>query len=126
MLPLATIAERKIKEALERGELKDLPGEGRPLDLEDLRGVPEDLQMAYKILKNAGYAPEEVTAQKEIARTEDLLAGLTDERERLKALKKINLLVSRLNMNRSRPLNIEVEQKYFHQVVDRVTRRSDK
>ena len=126
MLPLASIAERKIREAMERGELDDLPGEGKPLELEDLRGVPEDLRMAYKLLKNAGYTPEEVAAQKEIARTEDLLAGLTDEQERLKAIRKINLLVSKLNLNRNRPVNIEVEQKYYHQVMDRITRRSDK
>ncbi len=126
MLPLASIAERKIKEALERGEFKDLPGQGRPLELEDMRGVPEDLQMAYKVLKNAGYAPEEVALQKEITRTEDLLAGMTEEQDRLKALKRLNLLVSKLNMKRNRPLNIEVEQKYYHQVMDRITRRSDK
>ena len=126
MLPLASIAERKIKEAMERGELDDLPGEGKPLELEDLRGVPEDLRMAYKLLKNAGYTPEEVAAQKEIARTEDLLAGLTDEQERLKAIRKINLLVSKLNQNRNRPVNIEVEQKYYRQVMDRIARRSDK
>jgi len=29
------IAERKIEEALARGELANLPGEGRPLELDD-------------------------------------------------------------------------------------------
>ena len=126
MFPLSLIAERKIQEALENGELKDLPGQGRPLELEDLRGVPEDLQMAYKILKNAGFTPSEVADQKELARTEDLLAGLTDEQERLKAIRKINLLMTKINQNRNRPLNIEIEQKYYHQVMDRISRRTDK
>ena len=124
MLPLASIAERKIKEAQERGELDNLPGQGRPLELEDMRGVPEDLQMAYKVLKNAGFTPEEVALQKEIARTEDLLAGMSEEQDRLKALKKLNLLVTKLNQKRTRPINIEVEQKYYHQVMDRITRRT--
>lgn len=126
MHPLSLIAERKIQEAQEKGELRDLPGQGRPLELEDLHGVPEDLQMAYKILKNAGYTPAEVADQKELARTEDLLAGLTDEQERLKAIRKINLLMTRINQNRNRPLNIEVEQKYYHRVMDRISRRTDK
>ncbi len=126
MFPLSVIAERKIQEAMKNGEMEDLPGEGKPLDLEDLTGVPEDLQMAYKLLKNAGYTPSEVADQKELARTEDLLAGLTDEQERLKALKKISLLVSKINQNRTTPVNIEVEQKYYHQVMDRISRRSDK
>ena len=54
------IAERKIAEALSRGEFDDLPGAGRPLELDDDALVPEDMRMAHRILRNAGYAPEEV------------------------------------------------------------------
>ena len=54
------IAERKIAEALARGELENLPGEGRPLELDDDALVPEDLRLAYRILKNAGFVPAEV------------------------------------------------------------------
>ena len=54
------IAERKIAEAASRGELDNLPGAGRPLDLDDDPLVPEDLRLAHRILKNAGYAPAEV------------------------------------------------------------------
>jgi len=59
MLALELMAERKIAEALARGEFERLPGEGRPLELEEDPLVPEDLRMAYRILKNAGYVPEE-------------------------------------------------------------------
>lgn len=62
MFAFELIAERKIEEALARGELRGLPGEGRPLDLDDDALVPEDLRMAYRILKNAGFAPQEVRA----------------------------------------------------------------
>jgi Domain of unknown function (DUF1992) len=54
------LAERRIAEAVSRGELDDLPGAGRPLDLDDDRLVPEDLRAANRILKNAGVAPPEV------------------------------------------------------------------
>lgn len=54
------VAERKIEEAVSRGELDDLPGQGQPLDLEEDPLIPEDLRLAYRILKNAGYVPPEV------------------------------------------------------------------
>jgi hypothetical protein len=59
---LTVVAERKILEAMEEGQFDDLPGRGRPQNLEDLSGIPEDSRLAYIILKNAGYAapnPEE-------------------------------------------------------------------
>ena len=57
---LEFIAEQRIAEAVSRGELDDLPGAGRPLELGDDALVPEDLRLAYRILKNAGVAPPEV------------------------------------------------------------------
>ncbi len=54
MLVLELLAEKKIAEAAERGELDDLPGAGRPLELDDDSLVPEDLRMAHRVLKNAG------------------------------------------------------------------------
>jgi len=60
------IAEGKIREAMERGEFENLPGKGKPLKLEDYSNVPEDLRICYKVLKNAGFIPEEIELQKEI------------------------------------------------------------
>lgn len=48
---LSWLAEQKIAEAMARGEFDHLPGNGRPLQIEDLSSVPEDLRMAYKLLK---------------------------------------------------------------------------
>jgi len=45
------IAERKIQEAILNGELDNLPGKGKPLQLEDESGIPKELRLAYKILK---------------------------------------------------------------------------
>ena len=53
MLALEWIAERKIAEAVSQGELDNLPGAGRPLDLDDDALVPEEMRMAHRILKNA-------------------------------------------------------------------------
>jgi hypothetical protein len=55
VLALEILAEKKIAEAAERGELDGLPGAGRPLDLEDDALVPEEMRMARRILKNSGF-----------------------------------------------------------------------
>jgi hypothetical protein len=60
MLALELIAERKIAEAIAQGEFDDLPGAGKPLDLDEDPLVPEEQRMANRILKNAGFAPREV------------------------------------------------------------------
>lgn len=61
MLIFEILAEKKILEAASRGELDDLPGAGRPLDLDDDALVPEELRMASRILKNAGMDRAPVT-----------------------------------------------------------------
>jgi hypothetical protein len=84
--PLHRIAERKIQDALERGEFERLPGAGRPLELEDLSRVPEDLRAGYVLLKNAGVLPEELELKKHLLTLDDLLAACRDEGARRKLL----------------------------------------
>lgn len=43
------LAEEKIRKAYQEGFFKDLPGFGKPLDLDDLQGIPEDMRMAVRI-----------------------------------------------------------------------------
>ena len=69
------IAEKAIQDAIARGELDDLPGAGRPLELDDDALVPEELRLACRILKNAGYVPAEVQALGEIAQLEALVTS---------------------------------------------------
>lgn len=54
------MAEEKIKEAIRGGEFDHLPGAGKPLPPDDMEGVPEELRMGYRLLKNAGILPEEL------------------------------------------------------------------
>lgn len=91
------LAERKISEAVSRGELDDLPGAGRPLDLDDDALVPEDLRLAYRILKNAGFVPPEVEALNQIAQLENYVNQASeDAAARSKALRKLALLKTRV------------------------------
>jgi hypothetical protein len=65
---LEGLAESKIRAAMERGEFDDLAGLGKPLALDDLAGVPVELRMGFKLLRNAGCLPPELEARKEAAR----------------------------------------------------------
>ena len=76
MLWFEAVAEQRIREGVDRGEFADLPGQGRPLDLSGDPLVPEDLRVAYRILKNAGFLPPQLEAQKEIRDLEALIRGL--------------------------------------------------
>jgi hypothetical protein len=117
------IVEQRILEAVERGEFDNLPGQGKPLPLEDDRHVPEDLRVAYKILRNADCLPLEVQEKREIRQMEDMLASLPDEEERYKLIKKINYRIMKLNeLGRKSPL-LEEKQIYYRKVLDRSERK---
>jgi len=121
---LHIIAERKIEEFFQKDGGPDLSRwRNKPLPVEDMSNVPADLRMAYKVLKNAGYIPEEVALHREIVRTEDLLAHCRDEQVKLRQLKKLSLLKCKLEALLGRPLRIDSESAYFDRVVDRVTLR---
>jgi len=96
------IAEKKIAEAIARGELDDLPGAGKPLELDDDANVPEDLRVAYRILKNAGFVPPEVASLREIGQLERLVEKAPDDPAKAKLLRKIALLRAAAEARRSR------------------------
>lgn len=79
---VAVIAENKIREAMEKGEFDNLPGKGKPLQLEDLSGVPEELRASYLILKNAGVLPPELELHREIMSLKKLIDFCYQEEER--------------------------------------------
>jgi DnaJ family protein C protein 28 len=57
--------DQQIREAQERGEFDNLPGRGKPLDLTS-NPYAQDQEMAFKVLKDAGYAPEWIELDKAI------------------------------------------------------------
>lgn len=83
------LAEERIKEAIRNGDLDNLEGKGEPLKLDDLRHVPDDLRMGYRILKNSGYLPEEAALAKEQATLKDLIETCKDPEEKIKLTKKL-------------------------------------
>jgi hypothetical protein len=96
----AALVEQRIAEAVARGEFDNLPGAGRPLEPDDDPLVPEELRIAYRILRNAGCVPPEV---EQFAEIETLLATLgaddgelEDPGERAAAARRLRALVLRL------------------------------
>ena len=89
---LEFIAEQRIAEAIAKGELDGLPGTGQPLHLEDDALIPEELRLAYRILKNAGYVPPEVETLNQIAQLERIALDGGNAR----AVKKLALLKARI------------------------------
>jgi DnaJ family protein C protein 28 len=80
-----SLIDQQIREALQRGEFDDLPGKGHPLDLAPNPYAPEQ-ELAFKILKDAGYAPEWIELDKAIrAKTEAARATLARSWERYQA-----------------------------------------
>ena len=115
------IAEQRITEAIEKGRLNTAGWHGRPLPVEDNCFMPEDLRMAYKVLKNAGFVPPEIETRKEIYNLEELIARTDDEHVRVKQLKKLHFLVMKLNGMRQGSSTIEDQQRYYQQVVERLS-----
>lgn len=115
------IAERKIREAIERGELDNLRNSGKPLDLEDDRFVPEDLRAAYRVLKNAGCIPPELEIRKEILSLKDLINTLDDEKERIKKIRELNFKIMQFSIMRKRPICLESFPEYEQRIFDRFT-----
>jgi hypothetical protein len=101
---LEFLAERRIAEAVANGELDGLPGAGRPLELDDDTLVPEELRLAYRILKNAGFVPPEVEMLNEIADLERLVSKDS------KAARKLALLKTR------------IEARYYERTLAKLSR----
>ena len=119
---IQTIAERKIQQAMAEGTLADLSHwKNKPLPPDDMANVPADLHMGYRLLKNAGYLPEELALHKEITRLEQLLETCTDEKEKVRQLKKICCLKTKLESRMGRPMDLGEDGPYYNRVVDRLS-----
>ena len=117
---LGRLAEERIRDAIQRGEFDNLPGSGKPLNLEDDRHIPDDLRLAYKILKNADCLPPELELKKEIRKAEELLSSVADEGEKYRQLHKVNFLIMKLNEMRKGSVQWEEKQIYYAKIVDKV------
>ena len=115
------IVEERIRKAQEEGEFDNLPGKGQALALEDDSHIPEDLRLAYKILKNADCLPPELQLKKEIRQMEDMLDGIPDEKEKYRLIKKINFKIMKLNMMGKKSPLLEETEIYYGKLVKKLS-----
>jgi hypothetical protein len=81
-MSIESAIEQKIREAMERGEFDNLAGKGKPIDLTAYFNTPEDLRMAYSMLRSNEFVPHEVELMREIATLHEELKQTEDDAER--------------------------------------------
>lgn len=118
-----SIVERRIQEAMARGEFDHLEGQGKPLDLDDDALVPPEMRLAWRVLKNAGFVPEEVALRGEMTAIEHAIASLADGPERVCAIKRLNLLRAKLDARHGRHAFWGAAGAYQGKALDRFSRR---
>src|SRR5687767_11479782 len=80
------LVEAHIRQARDRGDFDDLPGAGKPLDLDHLNGLTSEQRREALVLRCAGEVSEEVALLREITATRAAIERCGDdaERERLR------------------------------------------
>ena len=119
MFHLEIIAEKKILEAIARGEFANLPGAGKPLRLEDDSMIPGELRIAYKVLKNAGCIPPELELRKEIITLRGLLRTIEDDGGKKDKYRELNYKLLKLNLIMRRTVTLDD----FPEYKDRIERK---
>jgi hypothetical protein len=114
------IAEQRIREAMENGEFENLPGKGKPLSFEDESWIPEDLRMAYRILKNSGCIPPELELRKEVLNLQELISTIDDDRKRIKKIRELNFKLLKLNELRKKPVALEKYPEYEEKIREKI------
>ena len=117
------IIEERIKSAQKNGQFDNLEGSGKPLRLDDDRHIPEELRLAYKMLKNADYTPPEIELKKDILKTETLLSAMPETAAKYKLLQKLNFMIMKLNTFRDTTVDFEMPQHYMHKLAERVSKQ---
>jgi len=90
--------DKRIEEWLAQQSSNDLPGKGKPLDLDEYFRCPEDLRIGYSLLKNAGFVPEEVEQLQQISRLIDELDRCADPAVRTRLRSQLNETRVRLTL----------------------------
>jgi hypothetical protein len=110
------IAERKIREAIQNGEFDNLLNSGKPIDLDEDCFIPQELRMAYRVLKNSGCLPPELELRNEIISLRSMISSLDDDKERMKKIRELNFRLLKLNELRKKPLDIEDFPEYQEKI----------
>lgn len=96
---LRRLADKRIEEAISEGKFDNLPGAGKPIDLEPMP-ADENARLtwwALRIMRQNDVIPDEVRLRKAIETLKTELQALADESKLAMLVGKINGLVHKLN-----------------------------
>ena len=96
------LVEKKIREAMEKGEFDNLAGRGQPVDLSDYFAAPEDVRLGYRLLRDAKIVPEELELLREAAALKDELEHCSTEDEKRKVKKSMEEKLLKYNLLKER------------------------
>ncbi|MBG3079735.1 DUF1992 domain-containing protein [Proteus mirabilis] len=117
-------AERHIEQALQKGELSSLKGEGKPLLLDDNSHVPKSLRASYHLLKNAGFLPPEMQDRKEALSLAEILCTLNETEEEHESLQK-RLVLLELKLQQAGLDTQFLHADYANQLADKLTNHKE-
>ena len=89
-MSLEKFVDEQVRKAIEAGDFDNLPGRGQPIDLRAYFETPEDLRMAYSILKGNNFVPEEVELLREVDELKKRLESAKDADQRNRLRKEIS------------------------------------
>ncbi|HEY4351441.1 MAG TPA: DUF1992 domain-containing protein [Paraburkholderia sp.] len=119
---LDALVEQRIAAAAARGEFDELPGAGAPLNFEDDPLVPEEVRVANRILKNAGFVPPAVEQLRALHSLHDELAAVGDRATRCGLQAKMLALELALESLRGGPML--VPRDYCRRIAERLLERA--
>ncbi|MGF6856511.1 DnaJ family domain-containing protein [Paraburkholderia sp. CI3] len=118
---LDALVEQRIAAAAARGEFDDLPGAGAPLALDDDALVPEEVRVANRILKNAGFVPPAVEQLRALRDLQTELNAVSDQPTRCRLQARMLALDMALESLRGGPMVLPRE--YCRRIAERLSER---
>ncbi|CAB3655890.1 DUF1992 domain-containing protein [Trinickia soli] len=118
---LDALVEQRIAAAAARGEFEDLPGAGAPQELDDDLLVPEEVRVANRILKNAGFVPPAVEQLRSLRHLQEELSAAGDAATRCRLQAKLLALDMALESLRGAPT--VVPREYCRRIAERLSER---
>ena len=124
---LRRLADRRIEDAMREGKFDNLPGMGKPLNLEPMPTEENARLMwwAIKLMRNANFTPDEVRLRKQIDTMRDELAVARTEQRVVYLVTAINAAVRQLNTLGTNainvpvaPVSLEAERRRFRERTD--------
>lgn len=119
---LDALVEQRIAAAAARGELDDLPGAGAPLNLDEDALVPEEVRVANRILKNAGFVPPALEQLRALRDLQTELNAVSDKDTRCRLQARMLALDMALESLRGGALVLPHE--YCRRIAERLSERT--